>query len=261
VGLLARIRKGGRLIACIETENVRGLIEESKVPVLTYSRFERDHADYTFRNLKNSQDGIEFDVFFRNQHKDSLRLKLSGEHNALNALSVYIECVSLGLSSKEITEGLASFEGVKRRQEERGEVGGVLVIDDFAHHPTAVRETLKALHQKYPKRRLLTVFEPRSATSRRKVFQNEYTEAFGDADASFIAVAYDQSKIPTDQQFSSQELVEGLRKRNRTASFFESVDEGVKQVANFSQSGDVIAVLSNGGFGGFIPKLLSALQK
>ena len=107
---------------------------------------------------------------------------------------------------------------------------------------------------------MVTVFEPRSATSRRKVFQQEYTEAFDLADETFIAVAFDQSKIPADQQFSSQELVAGLHSRGKKAAFFEQVEEGVKNVAKAAQSGDVVAVLSNGGFGGFIPKLLEALK-
>jgi UDP-N-acetylmuramate: L-alanyl-gamma-D-glutamyl-meso-diaminopimelate ligase len=134
------------------------------------------------------------------------------------------------------------------------------VIDDFAHHPTAVRETLKALRAKYSGRRLVAVFEPRSATSRRKVFQTEYAEAFDLADSVQIAVAFDQSKIPSDQQFSSQDLVSDLRQKGKEASFFESVEDGVKSVANHSKAGDVVAVLSNGGFGGFIPKLLDALK-
>ena len=260
-GLISRIRSDGSLIACIETENVRELILESKVKVVTYSRFEKDHADYHFSDLVISGEGMQFSVVHQRKKIDHLKLKLTGEHNALNALAVYIECRALGLSSSEIYAGLDSFEGVKRRQEERGEVNGVLVIDDFAHHPTAVRETLKALKSKYADRRLLAVFEPRSATSRRKVFQKEYTEAFDEADFISIAVAYDQSKIPEDQQFSSQELVSGLTERGRKAAFFESVEAGVKQVAEASKPGDAIAVLSNGGFGGFIPKLLEALKR
>ena len=105
------------------------------------------------------------------------------------------------------------------------------------------------------------MFEPRSATSRRKVFQKEYSEAFDRADEVFVAVAHDQSKIPADQQFSSQELVDGLRARGRKAGFFESVEEGVNSVAISCRSGDVVAVLSNGGFGGFIPKLLERLRQ
>ncbi len=259
-GLISRIRPNGRLIACIETENVRELIRESKVPVITYSRFEKDKADYTFQSLQISGEGMTFYVVKDGVKTDRLALNLSGEHNALNALAVYIECKMIGLSSGEIQKGLQAFKGVKRRQEERGEGRGVLVIDDFAHHPTAVRETLNALRKKYEGRRMLTVFEPRSATSRRKVFQKEYTEAFDQADEIFIAVAYDQGKIAAGDQFSSQELVSGLTERGKKASFFEAVEDGVRNVAKSAQKGDVVAVLSNGGFGGFIPKLLDALK-
>jgi UDP-N-acetylmuramate: L-alanyl-gamma-D-glutamyl-meso-diaminopimelate ligase len=259
-GLLSRIRAGGRLIACIETENVREMVREAKVPVITYSRKESDHADYRFGNLTSTGEGCSFDVFHRSEKIDRVEIQLSGEHNALNALAVYIECRQLGIDAAQIKAGLKTFKGIKRRQEERGEVNGVLVIDDFAHHPTAVRETLNALKLRYPKRRLLTVFEPRSATSRRKVFQKEYTEAFDQSDDTFIAVAYDQSKIAADNQFSSQELVTGLEGRGKKASFFHEVDEGVNNVAKAAKSGDVVAVLSNGGFGGFITKLLAALK-
>lgn len=264
-GLLSRIRTEGRLIACTETENVRELIKESKVPVITYSRFAKDCADYSIANLKSAKvgtvNGICFDVLKNGSKINEIELQLTGEHNAVNALAVWIECSELGIAPEKIKQGLKSFKGIKRRQEERGEVNGVLVVDDFAHHPTAVRETLKALKMKYEPRKVHAVFEPRSATSRRKVFQKEYTEAFDDAASVFIAVAYDQSKIPADQQFSSQELVAGLQERGKTAACFHSVEEGVKNVASQAHSGDVIAVLSNGGFGGFIPKLLEALKK
>lgn len=263
IELIRRIRPGGHLIVCIETDVVRNVVTAAgpKVPVITYSRRAGDHADYTFSALKTDAHGIEFDVIEKGKKIDSIRLGLPGEHNALNALAVYIECKKLGIDAKAVLAGLASFRGIKRRQEERGEVNGVLVIDDFAHHPTAVRETLKALKQKYQGRRLVAVFEPRSATSRRKVFQKEYTEAFDDADEALIAVAYDQAKIAADNQFSSQDLVAGLRQRGRKADFFMEVDSGVKLTASHAKKGDVIAVLSNGGFGGFIPKLLDALKK
>lgn len=264
-GLIQRIRSDGRLIACIETENVRELIKECNVPVLTYSRFEKDKADYQIANLASAKigniNGIKFDVLHKGKKVEQLELQLTGEHNAINALAVWIECSQLGVASEKIKLGLRSFKGIKRRQEERGEARGILVIDDFAHHPTAVRETLKALKMKYDDRRIHAVFEPRSATSRRKVFQKEYTEAFDDAADVFVAIAYDQSKIPADQQFSSQELVEGLKGRGKNASCFLSVEDGVKSVALNARSGDVIAVLSNGGFGGFIPKLLELLGK
>lgn len=259
-GLISRIRPGGRLIACVETENVRELIRSSGVPVITYSRNSSDYADYTFSGMISSGEFLEFDVFYRSEFLDRVRIRLPGEHNALNALAVYVECRELGLASERIKTGLESFRGIKRRQEERGVERGVLVIDDFAHHPTAVRETLKALKLKYPGRRLVAVFEPRSATSRRKVFQKEYGEAFDLADEIRIAVAFDQSKIPSDQQFSSQDLVQDLKDRGKSADFFSQVEEGVKLVSMVAREGDVVAVLSNGGFGGFIPKLLDALR-
>lgn len=263
VELIRRIRPGGRLIVCIESPIVREVVQtaQPRVPVITYSRNASDQADYTFRQLKTTSAGIEFEVVHstQKQFNQKLRLTLPGEHNALNALAVFIEGHELGLDPKAIAAGLASFDGVKRRQEERGEVRGVLVVDDFAHHPTAVRETLRALKQKYEGRRLLAVFEPRSATSRRKVFQKEYTEAFDDADLALIAVAYDQSKISAENQFSSQELVQGLRDRGRAAEFFMDVEAGVKLAVQHARAGDVVAVLSNGGFGGFIPKMLESL--
>ncbi len=258
-GLISRIRSPGRLIACIETENVRELIRASKTTLITYSRNESDQADYTFKNMQTTGENTSFDVYFKGTKKDRIEINLCGEHNVLNALAVYVECFELGIPLEKMKEGLKTFKGIKRRQEERGEVNGVLVIDDFAHHPTAVRETLNALKLKYPSRRMIAVFEPRSATSRRKVFQKEYTEAFDQAGAVFIAAAFDQSKIPLDQQFSSQELVSGVMARGIHAVCFHEVEEGVKAVASFAKKGDLIAVLSNGGFGGFIPKLLTSL--
>lgn len=258
-GLISRIRTPGRLIACIETENVRELIRAANTTLITYSRNEKDQADYTFKNMKTNGENTTFDVYSKGVKKDQLEINLCGEHNVLNALAVFVECSELGIPAEKIKEGLRTFRGIKRRQEERGEVNGVLVIDDFAHHPTAVRETLSALRLKYPSRRLVAVFEPRSATSRRKVFQKEYTEAFDQAGAVFVAAAFDQGKIPVDQQFSSEELVSGINARGIESVCFKEVDEGVKNVSAFAKKGDLIAVLSNGGFGGFIPKLLSAL--
>ena len=258
-GLISRIRSPGRLIACVETANVRELLRAASTTLITYSRNESDGADYTFKNMKTNGEKTSFDVWFKGSKKEHLEMNLCGEHNVLNALAVYVECFELGIPVEKIKEGLKGFRGIKRRQEERGEVNGVLVIDDFAHHPTAVRETLAALKLKYPERRLIAVFEPRSATSRRKVFQKEYTEAFDCADGVFIAAAFDQSKIPADQQFSSEELVKGLHDRGVHAVCFHEVGEGVKNVANYAKKGDLVAVLSNGGFGGFITKLLSSL--
>lgn len=259
-GLVSRIRSGGRLIACLEYAPIRELVKEAKVPVITYGVGAKSGARFTLGQVKANRDGgIEFDVCENGSAVDHVALSVPGEHNALNALAVYILCRESGFDMKRVKAAMLRFQGVKRRQEVRGVVEGVTVIDDFAHHPTAVRETLRALKAKYSKSRLIAVFEPRSATSRRKIFQRDYAEAFDQADGIFISVPYDQSRIAVAEQFSSQELVADLKGRKRSAAVFDSVDVGVQQVADFVEPGDVVAVLSNGGFGGFIAKLLEQI--
>jgi UDP-N-acetylmuramate: L-alanyl-gamma-D-glutamyl-meso-diaminopimelate ligase len=259
-GLVSRIRPDGRLIACVDYENVVTLMKGAKVPVITYGSLGAKGARFTPGKIRSEGETTHFEVLENGKVVDELTLQMSGNHNVLNALAVWIECKELGLPRDAVRAGLSSFHGVKRRQEVRGEVKGVMVIDDFAHHPTAVRETLKALRARYPKRRMVAVFEPRSATSRRKVFQNDYALAFGEADATFIAVPYDQTKIAAGEQFSSDQLVGDIQSRGHQAELMATVEDGVVQVAKFAKSGDLIAVLSNGGFGGFIPKLLKALE-
>jgi len=263
LGLLTRIRPDGSLIACADYPVIGELIDQSgfdRKRVTFYGSKPSAHARYYPESVK-TEDGItSFSVMEDGKRVADLEIQLPGLHNVVNALSVYIECRALGIESAEIKRALASFRGVKRRQEERGEVRGVLVLDDFAHHPTAVRETLRALKAKYPKRRLVAVFEPRSATSRRKVFQKDYGAAFMEADAVFIAVPYDQTKIASNDQFSSAELVQDLIANRKRAQIMDTVEAGIAQVAQFAEQGDLVAVLSNGGFGGFIPKLLEALK-
>lgn len=258
-GLVSRIRPGGRLIACLDYPVIADLASKAKVPVITYASKPGTGARFTPGNIRIDDQVTRFEVLEDGKRVDEVMMQLPGNHNVANALAVWIELKELGLSKDAIHQGISSFHGVKRRQEERGEVRGVLVIDDFAHHPTAVRETLKALKAKYG-RRLVAVFEPRSATSRRKVFQKDYASAFGEADAVFIATPYDQSKIAASDQFSSGQLVEDIKRGGVPAEEMPGVEEGVKQVAGASRSGDLIAVLSNGGFGGFIPKLLTELK-
>jgi UDP-N-acetylmuramate: L-alanyl-gamma-D-glutamyl-meso-diaminopimelate ligase len=259
-GLLERIRPEGRLIACLDYESLRKLLHRAKVPVTTYASSASLGADYHPGAIKTEKGITTFTVMGPHGAEAEISLRIPGQHNVMNALAVYIEGRAWGIPAERIAAALLSFQGVKRRQEERGEKRGVLIIDDFAHHPTAVRETLKALKAKYPSRRLVSVFEPRSATSRRKVFQADYAAAFDDAAIAYIANAYDQSSIKADDQFSSAQLVDDMKVRGRDARLMpQDIDAAVAEVAQSSQKGDLIAVLSNGGFGGFIGKLLSSL--
>ena len=259
-GLVARVRTGGRMIACFDYPVIKDLVAKAKVPVLSYGSTPETGARVTPGRIRVDGENTHFEICVGGKVVEQCKLQVPGHHNVMNAIAVWMECKELGLSSSEIATALASFQGVKRRQEVRGEVRGITVIDDFAHHPTAVRETLRALRLKYPGRPIVAVFEPRSATSRRKVFQKDYVNAFKDADSVFIAVPYDQTKIPPENQFSSQQLIEDLVRERVRGHLMASVDEGVLDVAEGARPGDVIAVLSNGGFGGFIPKLLERLR-
>ncbi|MBI2712657.1 MAG: UDP-N-acetylmuramate dehydrogenase [Bdellovibrio sp.] len=264
-GLLDRIRKNGRLIACFDYDSVKKLIHNVRgdIRVISYGSSEKTGARYFPKKISMAPDMTHFEIYDSDLEKSvaEVSMRISGVHNILNALSVWIECHELGIPVDQISGALKSFQGVKRRQEVRGEVQGVLVIDDFAHHPTAVRETLKALRAKYPDRRLVAVFEPRSATSRRKVFQNEYAAAFQGASVVHIAAPYDQSKIDSSDQFSSDQLVRDICKKGQMGFLMKDVESGVESIARDAKSGDLVAVLSNGGFGGFIPKLLEMLRK
>jgi UDP-N-acetylmuramate: L-alanyl-gamma-D-glutamyl-meso-diaminopimelate ligase len=186
---------------------------------------------------------------------------MSGRHNVENAAGVYAVARSLGLTPLQIAEGFASFRGVKRRQEERGEPNGVLVIDDFAHHPTAVRETIHAIRLRYPQRRLWAVFEPRSNTSRRNIHQQEYAESFDGASRVSLKVPEPHDKVPVNEQLNVPAVAEALQGHGIEADYSSDVSEIVTRVASEAKKGDVILVMSNGAFGGFIPSVLAALEK
>ncbi|MCM0605575.1 MAG: hypothetical protein KA715_05745 [Xanthomonadaceae bacterium] len=259
-GLVSRVRPGGRMIVCVDYPPIPDLVMKSRAPVITYSAKNNGNARFAPANVRVGETTT-FDVMENGKKRESLEIGVPGEHNVLNALAVWIQTQEMGIPSADVRAALKSFKGVKRRQEVRGEIKGITVIDDFAHHPTAVRETVKALKQKYSGRRLVVVFEPRSATSRRKVFQKAYAESFEDMGLVFIAKPYDQSTITSNDQFSSDQLVDDINKRGVKAQVMKPVAEGgVEQVAASLKSGDVVAVLSNGGFDGFIGKLLDQLK-
>jgi UDP-N-acetylmuramate: L-alanyl-gamma-D-glutamyl-meso-diaminopimelate ligase len=190
----------------------------------------------------------------------SYSMQMTGEYNVLNATAVIALSAHLGWKNQDISKALLSFQGVKRRQEILGEPRGVLVIEDFAHHPTAVRETIKGIKAKYPKRKLFAVFEPRSATSRRKVFQKEYAKAFELADYTMIAKAFDQSKIDEGNRFSSEELIADIQQQGQQAGVYDNVDQIVQDLTSKSHSGDLVLIMSNGGFDGIYTKLLNSIE-
>ena len=230
----------------------------SKAYVATYAA--HGDADYTTQNLRFGPEGARFTIVEPRGEAGKFMLPMSGHHNVENAMGVYAIARQLGLTADQIREGFASFTGVKRRQEIRGEPGGVMVIDDFAHHPTAVRETITAIRLRYPDRRLWAIFEPRSNTSRRNIHQAEYTHAFEGAALATIRVPEPHDKVPISEQLDINAVVQALIDQGITADASPDVDVLVKRVLDGARSGDVLLVMSNGAFGGFIPSLLTGLQ-
>ncbi|MBC7894361.1 MAG: UDP-N-acetylmuramate dehydrogenase [Cytophagaceae bacterium] len=215
-------------------------------------------ADYRGHDAQFSDAGARFRIDGPGESVDVL-LPMSGFHNLENATGVYAAARSLGLSPGEVAQGFATFRGVKRRQEPRGEIDGVLVVDDFAHHPTAVRETILAMRQRYPTRRLWAVFEPRSNTSRRNIHQREYASAFDEAHVASIRLPEPHDQVPLDQQLDVAAIVRGIASRGIPATGLAEVDALVALVAEGARANDLILVMSNGAFGGFIPALLRSL--
>ena len=219
-------------------------------------------ADITWwaQNLEVGKSGrVAFDVFYKGDRFERFETLLVGRHNVGNALAAIAVCHARGVSVQDIQRGVSSFAGVRRRQELRGIAGGVTVIDDYAHHPTAVRETLKALRKRYPKRRLIAVYEPRSATSRRKTFQGEFADAFAYADEVIVGKMYDSSRIPAADRFDPEKLALDLHSGGTKASYVAEVDAIVKVLAESAAPGDVVVALSSGSFDGLHDKLLAAI--
>ncbi len=256
--LLSSIPSDGTLLACVEDPNVREL--QPVCQAKNNFSYGLTRGDYQAQNLQINEQQTSFDVSFRNKKLGRFQVLLSGEYNVLNTLAVIGLSHQLGWNLEAVQAALKSFLGVKRRQEILGEPNGILVIEDFAHHPTAVRETVKGIKAKYPERKLLAVFEPRSATSRRKVFQKEYVEAFRQCDETLLAQAFDQSKIDREDRFSTDELISDLQAAGKSAHAFADADAIVRELAKTSKSGDLILIMSNGGFDNIYTKLLTALR-
>jgi UDP-N-acetylmuramate: L-alanyl-gamma-D-glutamyl-meso-diaminopimelate ligase len=252
----------GLLAVCAAYPNAVAIARQhSRARVVTYGAGDETGADYAAHDVTFSPEGAHFVIREPDGAVSRLLLPMSGRHNVENAAGVYAASRALGLAPLEIAEGFASFHGVKRRQEERGEPNGILVIDDFAHHPTAVRETIQAIRLRYPQRRLWAVFEPRSNTSRRNIHQQEYAESFDGASRVSLKVPEPHDKVPENEQLNVPAVADALQRQGIEADYSTDVSELVSRVAGEAKTGDVILVMSNGAFGGFIPSVLGALEK
>ena len=215
-------------------------------------------ADWQAYDLESSGGRMRFRVRRKGSPFGSFDMPLVGAHNVRNAAAAIAIAAEAGLSAERIGPALASFGGVKRRLEVVGTSDGVTVYDDFAHHPTAVAETLAGLRAANPAARIWAVFEPRSASSCRRIFQDDFARAFAAADRVLIAPVF-RATLPDAERLSVPQLVRDLVGRGQVAREAESVDDIIRTIVEDHQAGDLVLVMSNGGFGGIHRKLLQAL--
>jgi UDP-N-acetylmuramate: L-alanyl-gamma-D-glutamyl-meso-diaminopimelate ligase len=257
------IPASGRLIAGWDSASVREVVASMGSRLFTQLETfgTSQDAKWQIRNTNYSGDMSSFTVFRDGKQWGQFQTPLIGEFNSLNCLAVIIAADAWGLERDSIAAALTSFKNVRRRAEIRGQERGVTVIDDFAHHPTAVRETLRALRNKYPKRRLIAVFEPRSWSSRLAVFQDQYARAFEPADYVLIANVFDSGKVTEKgRALDTDQLIVDISKLDTPAFALPGADEIIDQLIPELREGDVVAIMSNGGFGGIHEKLLLALK-
>jgi UDP-N-acetylmuramate: L-alanyl-gamma-D-glutamyl-meso-diaminopimelate ligase len=253
----------GRLIAGWDSPHVRAVVESFGPRLFTTLETfgTSDEAKWQVRNPDFSGALSKFAVFREGLSWGEFQTPLLGEFNLLNCLAVIIAADAWGVSREQIKDALASFKNVKRRAEVRGERKGVVVIDDFAHHPTAVRETLRALRSRYGDRRLIAIFEPRSWSSRLAVFQDDYANAFAAADYVVIASVFDSHKVTEKgRALDTNELIASISQQHKPAFALPDADQIVLHIVPELRAGDVVAIMSNGGFGGIHEKILAALE-
>ncbi|MFO0600968.1 MAG: Mur ligase family protein [Myxococcaceae bacterium] len=257
--LVALVPADGTIVVSAGWPNAVKLARASKARVMTYSAKPELGADLTAVDLKLGPEGARFGVQLQGRVVTEVLLPMAGAHNVENALGVFGAGLAVGLDAKELAHGFSTFEGVKRRQEVRGEPKGVLVIDDFAHHPTAVKETIAAVASRYPGRRLWAVFEPRSNTSRRNIHQDDYAHSFTGAARASIKVPERHDKIPQGEELDVPRLARELTAQGIPSVAEATVPALLDEVARDAKPGDVVLVMSNGSFGGFIDSLLKRL--
>jgi UDP-N-acetylmuramate: L-alanyl-gamma-D-glutamyl-meso-diaminopimelate ligase len=257
--LVNLVPRRGLIVAYDGSTNVTECVERALCRVERYGFSE--NADWQIRNLRHELGRTQWEVWRSGALWADLAMSLAGEHNALNATAAAALATGQGVEKNAIVAALASFKSVKRRLEVRAEIGGVTVIEDFAHHPTAIRETLRALRSVYPQARLWAVLEPRSNTLRRKVLEAKLIGSLRLADRVVLAGVYQQQRIPDAERLHPEDVVDTLNAEGTPAELLPDADAIASGIAPQVAPGDVVAILSNGGFDGIYEKLPARLRE
>ena len=255
--LVNLIPQRGRVIAFDSSENVTECIAKAFCNVERYGFAATSY--WQLRNLRHEGSTSHWQLLRAGEPFATLTLPLAGEHNALNASAAAALAAGQGIEASAIEEAIRTFRSVKRRLEIRAEIAGITIIDDFAHHPTAIRETLRALRESYPNRRLWAVLEPRSNTLRRNVFELALVDSLSLADRIVVAGVFKSENIPAADRLTPENVVAKLQLRSIDARMLPDADAIVASIVPDLQSGDVVAILSNGSFGSIYEKLPAAL--
>ncbi|MCH8955148.1 UDP-N-acetylmuramate:L-alanyl-gamma-D-glutamyl-meso-diaminopimelate ligase [candidate division KSB1 bacterium] len=252
--LINLIPRNGYLLSCWDDPVVKKLSSKTFSNLITFGLSE--DADWRAVNISPEENGTSFDVLFKKEKFGNFTTPLFGLHMVRNCLGVTAVCHILGLQAEEIRDGLASFKNVRRRLQYHGEAKGIKVFDDFAHHPTEIKTTLEALRSRFPRRRLWAVFEPRTATSKRNIFQSRFVEALAVADNVILTPLYVPEKVPEGERLSVEKICQLLENQN-TPSRVLPADEGMMSFLKENlRANDVVLFMSNGDFNQIPAKLI-----
>jgi UDP-N-acetylmuramate: L-alanyl-gamma-D-glutamyl-meso-diaminopimelate ligase len=257
--LVNLVPRRGAVVAYDASETVTECISHALCRVERYGFSERAH--WQIRNLRYDSGLTRWTIWRAGQLWAELEMSMAGEHNALNATAAAALAAGQGIGADAIRTALSTFKSVKRRLEVRACISGITVVEDFAHHPTAIRETLRTLRAVYPQSRLWAVLEPRSNTLRRKVLAGDLVESLRLADRVVLAGVYQQQRIPEDERLHPEEVVHALSEHGTAAELLADADAIVAGIAPHLVPGDVVAILSNGGFDGIYEKLPARLSE
>jgi UDP-N-acetylmuramate: L-alanyl-gamma-D-glutamyl-meso-diaminopimelate ligase len=256
--LVNLVPRRGRILLWGESLAVREAAAKAFCPVESYGF--TPECDWRAGDILWQDNATEFRVAYRGNEVTRIRMPIAGKHNVMDALAAVALAHGRGVECEAIERAMATFQSVRRRMEIKGEAGGVLIVEDFAHHPTAIRLTLEAARTRWPGRKLWAAIEPRSNTMRRKVFQDVLPEALSVADAIVIGPVNRPDKLEEGDRLSPEAIAAALQARGRTAKAFASSAEIADYLAGNVKPGDLVLVMSNGSFDGLCTKLLENLK-
>jgi UDP-N-acetylmuramate: L-alanyl-gamma-D-glutamyl-meso-diaminopimelate ligase len=256
--LVNLVPRTGRVVVWGESKEARACAEKAFCPIETFGASEC--MDWFASDIKWENGATRFQAKYGGRTVAHIRLPMAGRHNVLDALAAVAVAHGRGIRREAIEKALASFQGVRKRMEIKGEAGGVLVVEDFAHHPTAMRVTIEAARTRWPERKLWVAFEPRSNTMRRKIFEDVLPEALSDADAVMIGPVNRANLLSDTDRISPQRIVMELVARGKESAAFGSAAEIAQHIAGAAGAGDLVLVMSNGSFDGLSMKLLDLLE-